>query len=198
MTDSAPTFRPEIHVKIGQLTGPKGYLVVPPAHPWASKAPETLGVHDVTYHALASSLFPDQYPSGSMAIGIDTQDRLAAGDDLTLMKQVSHALIIARMSAITLMPPEGVSWSNSASREKSVDRTGEHGTREIQSLAGDLVGALPRDCGVTLLVRPNSGQFVAHLSLPTSTNTITCPCPGTFKASLRAAIALARTCPSVL
>lgn len=201
MTDTAPTFRPEIHVTIGQRNAPNGYIVVPPAHPWASTdgAPETLNGHEVTYYGLASEFFPGKYPGGSMALGIDTQGRMAGSDPLALMEEVSLAMIAARGQAMALLPPEGVSWSNCSARERCVDRTGEKSTREIETLAGDLVKALPRDCDVTLLVRPHSGQFVAHVGIPDlAIQTVTCPCAGTFKHTLRAMVMMARTSPEVL
>lgn len=201
MIDSAPTFRPEIHVTIGQLQCPNGYIVVPPAHPWASTdgAPETLNGREVTYYGLASEFFPGRYPSGSMALGIDTQGRMAGSDPLALMEEVSRDMIVSRGQAMALLPPEGVSWSNSYARERCVDRAGVKAAREIEHMAGDLVKALPRESTVTLLVRSGSGSFVAHVCIPNlAVETITCPCPGTFKATLRAMARMARTSPEVL
>jgi len=201
MTDTAPTFRPEIHVTIGQRNAPNGYIVVPPAHPWASTdgAPETLNGHEVTYYGLASEFFPGKYPGGSMALGIDTQGRMAGSDPLALMEEVSLAMITARGQAVALLPPEGVSWSNCHARECCVDRTGVKSTQQIETIAGLLVKALPRESTVTLLVRPGSGSFVAHVGIPNQcTESITCPCPGSFKSTLRAMTAMARTSPEVL
>ena len=193
MIDTAPTFRREIHVTIGQLNAPNGYLVVPPNHPWASPggAPETLNGHEVTYYGLSSEFFFGKYPSGSMVLGIDTQSRMAGSDPLALMEEVSRALIVARGQAVALLPPKAVDWSSAASRARSVSYVGPADTEQFEQLAGALVESLPAGSRVSLVARPLSGTLAAHVSLPDGRIvTISSSYAEDFKTTLKAAAAI--------